>query len=279
MSSIWNRPGLWLVFVASACSPSAEDLAATYVAGTAAAATDTPLPTDTPTTTHTPLPPTATSTRTPTATPGPVVFQDEFLGSSDAWEFCEECTWREGALVMGPYPVSGANIQHVAICGPCGLVRNYRMAVDIAYGDGPSERGFGLLVRLTDDYISTFEITPWQTAFLWHLDFDESFWEFVNGFFTGRVRAGRATNRIEVTVEDGTTLGKVNVGLQVNGRTIFLAYNRPGDLGAVGLTLYGHAMSAVFDNFEFEELPPYMHEALPPSGPPGEFGFEGGEGF
>lgn len=273
----------WLYLLLTACSgfggPSAEELAMTYVAGTAAAVTDTPLPSDTPTATETPFAPTATSTREPAATAGPVVFQDDFSRPSVDWELCEECEWQDGGLVMGPYPVSGAYTQHLAVCGPCGLVRNYRMGVDVAYIDGPSDRGFGLLARLADDFMTTYEITPWQNATLWTFDFIEGSWGLVNSSYTGRIRTGRATNRIEVEVQDGTSQARANIALKVNGRTIFLAYNQPAELGAVGLTLYGHATSAVFDNFEFEELPPYMHEPLPPSGPPGEFGFEGGAGF
>jgi hypothetical protein len=281
MHPMWKRSPVWVACFVAGCAgggPSAEELAGTIVAQTAAAATPTPLPSDTPLPTDTPLPPTATSTVTVTPTPGPVVFQDDFSAPSSAWVFCEECEVRDGALFMGPYPISGAYLQHTAICGPCGLVRNYRMSVDVAYGEGPSERGFGLLVRMTDEAMMTFEITPWQTAILWNLDFEDRLWDFVNGFYTGRVRAGRATNSIEVEVQDGTTPATVNIELRVSGRTIFIAYNRPGDLGVVGLTLYGHAMSAVFDNFVFEELPPYLHEPIPSSGPPGESASAGGEG-
>ena len=272
----------WLYLILTACSgiggPSAEELSMTYVAGTAGAVTDTPLPTDASTSTETPLPPTATSTQEPTATTGPVVFHDDFSRPSVDWKFCEQCEWQDGGLVMGPYPISGAYAQHVAICGPCGLVRNYRMAVEVGYIDGPSERGFGLLVRLTNEFLMTYEITPWQDATLWNFDFDEG-WQLVNRSVTGRIRTGRATNRIEVGVQDGTSPARVNIELKVNGWTIFLAYNQPADLGEVGLTLYGHGTAAVFDNFEFEELPPYMHEPLPPAGPPGVFGFGGGGEF
>jgi hypothetical protein len=245
--------------------PDPESLAQTMVAQTAAAATATASPTRSPTPTDTPVPPTATPSSTPTVspTPGPFTFVDDFSRRSRDWDTCEECNWQDGVLLMGPYPVSGAYVQHVALCGPCGLVRYYHMGVDVAYGDGPSERGFGLLVSITDEYMMTFEITPWQTAILWSLDFDGSQWEFVNGFYTGRVRAGRASNRIEVITEEGTSTGKVNIQLLVNGRVIFVAYNQPGDPGAVGLTLYGHAMSASFDDFSFEELEPYSRTPAP----------------
>ncbi len=279
MASVWRCLGLWLLFAVAACSgPRGEEPAATSGTDTVPAATDNPVPTGTPTPTDTPLPPTPPVGPAPTATTGQVVFHDDFSRPSGAWEFCEECEWQDGSLILGPYPISGAYIQHLAICGPCGLVRNYRMAVEVGYIDGPSERGFGLLVRLTNEFLMTYEITPWQDATLWNFDFDEG-WQLVNRSVTGRIRTGRATNRIEVEVQDGTSQGKVNIELRVNGRTVFLAYNQRADLGAVGLTLYGHGTSAVFDNFEFEELPPYMHEPLPPSGPPGEFGFEGGAGF
>lgn len=282
MSRTWKPFRVLVPLIGAACGgiggPSAEELAATDVAGTAAASVS-PFPSETAAATETPLPPMATFTETATATPGAVVFQDDFSRPSSAWVACEECEWQDGGMVMGPYSVAGAYVQHVAICGPCGLIRNYRMAVDAGYIDGPSERGFGLLVRLTDEFLVTYEVTPWQIAALWSLDLVEGSWDFVNGSYTGRIRTGRASNRIEVEVQDGTAPARVNIELRVNGRTIFLAYNQPGEVGAVGLTLYGHATSAVFDNFEFEELEPFMHEPLPPSGPPGEFGFGGGGGF
>ncbi len=52
---------------------------------------------------------------------------------------------------------------HNAICEDCGELINYGMAVNVIYGEGPSERGYGLPVKLTDNHMLTFEIALWQT--------------------------------------------------------------------------------------------------------------------
>jgi hypothetical protein len=90
-----------LVSILSACGPSADDIAATYVAQTAEAATDTPLPpTATPIPpTNTPAPPTDTPIPTNTPVPfaeikelgvseGEVLFEDDFeTGFGNQWAY------------------------------------------------------------------------------------------------------------------------------------------------------------------------------------------------
>ncbi len=171
---------------------------------------------------------------------------------------------------MGPWPPSGAFQQHLAICEPCGFTLNYRMAVDVTYGDGPSERGFGLVVRWNEDHLLTAEVTPWQTTDSWLYDYRLDQWTWINGLVTGAVRPGRQTNRVEVRVESAAAFGRSDVTVTVNGRNVLVLFNQPGEPGLVGLTLFGHAVEAIFDDFEFEELPPYQIRERPP-GPMGFF--------
>jgi hypothetical protein len=172
------------------------------------------------------------------------------------WLNCEVCGWKNGALLLGPYPVSGAYLQQYTICGPCGWVTHYRASVDATYLEGPSERGYGLLLRLTDEYLTTLEITPWQTLNVWKQDIDSGEWTWINGMFTGAVKAGRSTNHIEVDVH-GTQLGRSDISITINGSTVLVVFNQPADESPIGLTLYGHALQVRFENFEFEEYEPY----------------------
>jgi len=270
---------LGLVPLSLACSlfarTSPEELAATFVAQTQAVASPTPLlPTETqvpptPTETPVPAPPTGTSTPRATATLGPIVVRDDFSSEIQIWD-CEACTWRDGGLVVGPWPVSGAYLQHNVVCLPCGEVRHFRMGVDVTYGSGPSERGFGLLVKWTESFMMTAEVTSWQEVNGWNFDYEKERWEWLNGVFAGSIRPGRGLNRLEVEVAPAPVSGKTTVTLQVNGRNLVILYNRPSEAGVVGLTLFGHAVEVVFDNFEFEELPPYS--GWQPPAPPGPTG-------
>lgn len=234
---------------------AAEQIASTMVAETALAsetkapATPTSLPP-----TQTQAPPTDVPTSTPlpepTRTPGPLVLQDDFSRDSGFWE-CDECSFENGRLHFGPYPVSGAFIQHFVICSACGMVTTYRMSADVLFGDGPSERGYGFLVRGTEDYILTYEITPWQDLDFWNLDYETDEWTWINGIFAGAVRPGKQVNRIEIEVSASPS-GGVDISLTVNGKTPLVIFNQPSDAGAVGFTLYGHAVDIFFDNFAFE---------------------------
>lgn len=125
------------------------------------------------------------------------------------------------------------------------------MSADVLFGDGPSERGFGFLVRGTEEYLLVYEMTPWQTLDFFSFDFGTNEWTWVNGRFTGAVRPGAQVNRIEVEVSESPR-GGVDVALRVNSRTPLVIFNQPSDPGAVGFTLFGHAVDIYFDNFEFE---------------------------
>jgi len=113
-------------------------------------------------------------------------------------------------------------------------------------------------------------VTSWQEVNGWNFDYEKERWEWLNGVFAGSIRPGRGLNRLEVEVAPAPVSGKTTVTLQVNGRNLVILYNRPSEAGVVGLTLFGHAVEVVFDNFEFEELPPYS--GWQPPAPPGPTG-------
>jgi hypothetical protein len=224
-----------------------------------------PVPAESSPVPDTPTEPQASSTAAPEPTvtipplaSGPIVFEDDFARDSGAWVECEVCSWKDGALHLGPAPVSGAGLQHIAFCDPCGLVTNYRMGVDVTFVDGPSEpgRGYGLVLRLNDETMDIFEINPFQTLDLWRLDFTENRWDHIAGERTSSIRTMQQTNRVEAEVV-GSGVGKSDVYLKVNGKTITIAWAQSAAPGYVGLTIFGHAIEVMFDNFEFEELEPF----------------------
>ena len=163
-----------------------------------------------------------------------------------------------GALHMGPFSADGAMLQHNAICGPCGFVTHYRMAVDVGFVDGQSDRGYGLLISLNEDQLLSMEITPWQTIDAWRLDFNDRYWEWLNGT-VGLVRPNQQINNVEVVVEPASGGGaRTDIYIKVNGKTAFVLYNQSAEPGMVGLTMFGHATEIIFDNFEFETDEPVI---------------------
>jgi hypothetical protein len=255
--SVW-APGL-LVASAIACSlvaPAPATSTATSeptLPPTQPPPTDTGLPALPPTIALPPAP--ATPTRAPQPPPGPIVFQDGFAFDQGAWSGCDYCSIRDGALHFGPCPISGAFIQHYAVCDACGQPITYRMSVDATYGEGDSEpgRGFGFLLRATADYILIVEINPFQSIDVWRLEANADAWDWVNGVMSGAVSPGRSSNHVGVEATRSQT-NTINIAIRVNETTPLIVYNQPADPGWVGLTLYGHTLEVVFDNFEFEEL-------------------------
>jgi len=250
-------PIVLLLVACGQSGPSPEQLAGTIVAATMAAAPPTTAPSETPPPTPTSIPP-PTPTPPPTATPGPLVVTDDFEGVSGFWGNCAHCSRLQGTFHVGPFPASEAYVQQMVLCEECGDAFNYRITVDAAFVEGVSERGFGILLRSTDEYFMTLEVTPWQTVDVWKYDIIKRGWEWVNGKWTGAVAPGRGMNHIEVDVT-GSEKGKSMIVIKVNGRTPLVLEGQPADAGPVGLTLYGHGIEVLYDNFEYEELPPFEH--------------------
>lgn len=221
---------------------------------TAVPSTDTalPPPTDTPVPTDTPL---------PTATPGPIVVKDDFSSKSDIWGDCEHCEWKDGALFFGPYEpsLSGGDGDQIfqLICESCGLHTYYRVAADVTFLDGYGDRTFGVLAGLSEDekWIGAGTVSTLQHGLYEAFDFGSNQW--VQGTFKKftAVHPGRATNRIEVTIEPDSVQGMAKITLNINGEDVVTLTNQSMPPTWAGLYLGWHSVGAIYDNFEYEELP------------------------
>lgn len=256
-----------LVLLVVACQSTAvlspEEIAATIVAGTAAAApTDTPIPTSTPLPTETimpsPLPPTETPLPSPTA--GPVLFKDDFSVESDAWGSCDKCEWKNGALLFGPFPPVGDSLEqlHYVLCEACGEHTYFRVTVDVMFAEGQAgDRIFGLVVGLTaDKVLSAVGISPFKIAGFEIYDYRARKWKVPVFDFYSAIKPGTATNRIEVQVKPTVTSGLSDYYVFVNGKQIFTLLNQVSNPARVGLYLEWHSVGALYDNFEYEEIIP-----------------------
>jgi hypothetical protein len=157
---------------------------------------------------------------------------------------------------MGPYPVSGAYLPHFAFCADCGSVTYYRMSVVTTYQDGPTDRGYGFVLRRTDDYIIVLEIYSWQIVGLLKVEIPSGQVEILDASWSGAVNASGANNHIEVFVTESQQ-GRTDISVSINGKVVFIVWGQPKDQSPVGLYVYGHALEVAFDYFEFEEYPPY----------------------
>ena len=175
-----------------------------------------------PTDTYTPQP-----SPTETLGPQPVLFEDDFSNDTGNWLGCEKCTIERDALLMGPWGIPGANDQHFAFCRDCGYAVHYRMAVDIQFHDGSASRGYGFVLFISEEFVYTVEITSFQTVALWQYDFQSRAWNLLDGAWTGAVRGGELVNRVEADIQPGTSPGRVNIFIRVNGSTAIAVYNRP----------------------------------------------------
>jgi hypothetical protein len=228
---------------------------ATITATNTPAVTETPRPSDTPLPSNSPTP----APPTPTATPShPIQVIDDFGTNSGIWYGCERCEIVGGMLHLGKYPAEGADMPHVAYCETCGQPINYRMAVDTSYQEGVNQpgRGYGFVVKLTDEYLMLLEISTYQDVIFWKCDQYDC--EFLDGKFSGYVDVipAGAMNRIEVEFKD-TGHATADIYCRINGHNVLVLWNQPADPGYVGLELYGHSLEIAYDNFEFEEYTPY----------------------
>jgi hypothetical protein len=249
-------------------APSSQDLAATIVAETDAAASPTPLPSETPLPTATPLPtntpsPTAPPTNTPTITPtpGPVVFNDDFSSDSGNWKGCKECQWSAGSLMIGPFPAQGDTSAQARkiICIPCGEKTYFRMAADFTFVDGYTDRFYGLLVGDGEKYSTILGISPLQVAVLARQKQHSNDWDLLNAsgekIFNTLIRSGKQVNHLEIIVKP-SGVGAGDIYMNLNGKTSFVAYKVEVEAAEVGIYLDWHSIGIAVDNFEFEELEP-----------------------
>lgn len=203
------------------------------------------------------LPPTETLIPTTTPTSGPIFVTDDFSTDTGIWSGCDQCEWKDGLLIMGPYPASNFADAYYAICEPCGMTANYRIAVDATFFEGASDRGFGFLVYLTDDYYITFEMATWQVAGLFKYEPVKGTWsELLPWQRKGYINPGRQTNRIELIVRDSQSIGKSDITIKINGKVLAVYSGIEIEPTMVGLEVGWHSIGIAFDNFEFEPLEP-----------------------
>lgn len=200
--------------------------------------------------------PTATLTPTPTVTPGPLVIRDDFTSDVGRWIECGACRIENGALLMGPYPVSQTGEGYLAICSDCGVVQNFKLGVDATFKDGYTDRGFGLaLWEAGGDYVDV-EITTWQVYGGWIYEKSTNGWGNLLGGdpwkLSGSLYPSYGTNRLEVeAIPQGE---KSKLSIYINGQLVN-SVEVPAISGRVGLMVGLHSLGVIFDNFYFEGEP------------------------
>ena len=239
----------------AAASPLASaTLAPTHTLTPAPSATPTPTPTEipsaTPTPTATPLP---SNTPTSTATPGPFILVDDFAMDRGDWEDCQFCTWENDALTMGPFPPSSEDV-HVNLCTGCGEYTTYHMSVDGTFVDGQVDRFFGIVFGMSETSGYYLGISPWQFYVLLQYHPDGNWWEGIDFQYSGIVKPGYGTNTFAVRMQPGAQAGTVDMFVYLNDTLIFTRYNQPPLRTQVGLAMNFHDLTVRYDNFIFEEI-------------------------
>jgi hypothetical protein len=209
--------------------------------------TETPLPSQT----YTPEP-------TITPTPGIVKLQDDFTSRSDIWGECENCVWENGSLYFGPFEPSGSGQDQIfyILCEACGENKYYRIAADVTYQEGyGGDRTFGILAGLgIHDVLAAGTASTSQHALYETFDLLSKRWGGTPFKVFGAVKPGLETNRIEVTISPGASLGAADIFVAVNGKTLIMLYDQEAMPSKVGLYLGWHSIGVAFDNFEYEEI-------------------------
>jgi hypothetical protein len=137
------------------------------------------------------------------------------------------------------------------------MTSNYRIAVDATFFEGASDRGFGFLIYLTDDYYVTFEMATWQVAGLFKYEPGTGTWsELLPWQWKGYINPGRQTNRLELIVRDSQNIGKSDITIKINGKVLAVYSGIGIEPTMVGLEVGWHSIGIAYDNFEFEELEP-----------------------
>ncbi len=206
--------------------------------------------------------PTSTPAPTATVTPGPLVIDDDFSSMNARWQGCGVCAIKDGALNFGPYPSSMSAKGYITLCDDCGVVHEYKMSVDATYITGPSDRGFGFVVRESNGDFTDLEITTWQLYGVW--SYDSKLGDAWNawrpliskGFTpTGYLNPGLIKNHIEVEVQASEASSNTDlIKISFNG-TLLNTLEVPAGSGRVGLAVGLHSLGVAFDNFHFEAMP------------------------
>jgi hypothetical protein len=127
----------------------------------------------------------------------------------------------------------------------------------VTFLDGYGDRTFGVLAGLSEDknWIGAGTVSTQKHALYEAFDFGSKQW--VQGQFKkfNAVNASRGTNHIEVTIEPDSADGMAKITLSVNGETLVSLNNQNMPPTWAGLYLGWHTVGAIYDNFEYEEIP------------------------
>jgi hypothetical protein len=225
--------------------------AALAAAETALAASPTPSP----------RPPTATARVIPSATPGPAILYDGFDVNDGRWSGCSHCRYDGGELLIGPYEPSEGIAGFPVVCGDCGLLTDFDLAVDARFVDGYSDRGFGLLLRYEEEsgrYLDL-ELTTWQVFGAWSYDPGLKAWGVLGtGWqYAPSMFPSYHDNHVEVQARGS------RLQVDLNGVTVHVYEDLPAGPAQVGLIVGFHSIQAAFDNFL---LTVYGDGVTPPGG-------------
>lgn len=259
------RMGIFILILFACTQQAPAPASVSQVTETQLLPTETPeRPTATatvaPTDTSTPLP---TDTPTITPTPGPVSIKDDFSSQSDIWEDCDQCEWKDGQLLLGPYEAggnAGENLNFI-VCVGCGEHMYYRVAVDVTFVDGQVDRYFGMLAPMSfgpdGEYLRLFYmgLSPWQAYTIRDYNYaEEVLKQLASKDSAGIVKPGKAANRLEITVKPGKTDSTVDITFGMNGKILYVYPSVTMPPSWVGLGMSFHSTTVAYDNFEYEEL-------------------------
>jgi hypothetical protein len=238
---------------------SAQDLAATMVAGTAAAASDTPVPVPS----ATQAPPTVTPTSAPTLTPtpdGPLVIKDDFSTRSNIWGKCGECEWEDRKLYFGPFSPRGEGINQIftIVCEACGEHPYFRIAADLTFAEGVAgDRSFGIGLTIPDQFFAGTGIVTTQFGALEAFDFGSNIWSGSSFKRYSAIKPGGATNRVEFAARPNSSGGTDYYAI-VNDKTLVVLSNITERSTKLKPAIYlgWHSVGIAVDNFEYEEIVP-----------------------
>jgi len=207
--------------------------------------------------------------------------EDSFDSDIGTFVLGENVQIQNGALLVGPFEQCAedvasfdAPVNCIAVCQTCGTgLMNYHMELDIAFSDGLSDKGFGVVLRFVDengdmlldreDYYLDFAFNTFENewSIFVHVPDEVNPWYRVKSGPAG-MRARNAPNKLEVTASNNgriidiflndSRLAKLTADAPQPGETLIEEW---ADSGAVGFTATGRRVQGRYDNFLLEPLP------------------------
>jgi hypothetical protein len=207
--------------------------------------------------------------------------EDSFESDIGTFVLNENVQIQNGALLVGPFEQCAedvasfdAPVNCIAVCQTCGTgLINYHMELDIAFADGLSDKGFGVLLRFDDqngdmlldreDYYLDIAFNAFENewSIFVHIPDEVSPWFRIKSGPAG-LRARNAPNKLEITASNNgriidiflndSRLAKLTADAPQPGETLIEEW---AESGAVGFTATGRRVQARYDNFLLEPLP------------------------